>query len=147
MDILVIEDDHRTGERIGERIERAGHRAVHCGDARSALRTAALRPFGLILPDLFLPDAKGHTILPLLRELQPETVIVVLTGCNSRELELKVRKLGVAGYPIKPIGNGLLASLITHVAKRRGLPQESKPGEPPGQRQQNHVHIPWRGIQ
>jgi response regulator of citrate/malate metabolism len=42
-----------------------------------------------------------------------------MTGYNSRELELEVRKQGVLYYMIKPFEIGDLRSLLDHISKKR----------------------------
>lgn len=118
MKVLVVEDDPATAERIQEMIERFGHRSETCVDTRSALWWAGKQTFDLILLDLFLPDGKGHAIIPVLVQLCPGTPIATMTGYNSRELELKVRELGVGTYLIKPIQSADLRALLEHVEKR-----------------------------
>jgi two-component system cell cycle response regulator CtrA len=119
MNILVLEDDTATAERMQEMIEQFGHHAETCVDTRSALRRAGEQAFDLFLLDLFLPDGKGHAIIPVLHRLCPGIPIATMTGYNSRELELKVRELGVITYLIKPIQSSVLLALLDHVEKRR----------------------------
>ena len=116
MNILVVEDDPATAERMQEMIQGLGHRAETCMETRSALRRAGEQSFDLILLDLFLPDGKGHAIIPVLGRIRPGIPIAALTGYRSRDLEQKVRALGVIDYLVKPIHRSDLEALIERVA-------------------------------
>jgi len=55
-----------------------------------------------MLLDIYLPDCKGHELIPKFKEARPDMGIVTITGYNTRELELEVRQQGILYYMVKP---------------------------------------------
>ncbi len=119
MDILVVEDDPAGGNLMVRIVERFGHRAELCGEAKAALQQIRARSFDLVFLDLFLPDAKGHAIIPLMKEMRPGIPIAAMTGCNSRELELEVRQRGITAYLIKPVETAVIGGILEHLSSHR----------------------------
>ncbi len=117
MEILVVEDDVQNAEFITESIVGWGYGAERTGTGRDALKELRKKRFDLILLDIFLPDCEGHTLIPQIKEMQPEVGIVTMTGYNSRELELKVRVQGIYCYLIKPFKMNSLKEILDHLSK------------------------------
>jgi DNA-binding NarL/FixJ family response regulator len=69
-------------------------------EAVQAVRS--LRPAILCL-DVNMPVLGGLDALPLVRELSPETAVVMVTGCADREFVTRAAKLGACGYVLKPL--------------------------------------------
>jgi len=139
MNILVVEDDDSTAEPIAEIIEAWDHEVEVSGTGEDALKKVRKKQFDLVLLDIFLPDIEGHELIPQFKKLCPETGIVTMTGYNSRELELEVRKQGVLYYMIKPFEIGDLRSLLDHISKKRSTSQsQGKGGDKRWQRQQKN---------
>jgi len=116
-----------------------GHNIERSGSGKAALTRVKERPFDLVLLDIFLPDMEGCELIPQFKKLCPETGIVTMTGYNSRELELEVRKQGVLYYMIKQFEIEDLRSLLDHISKKRLTSQsQGKGGDKRWQRQQKN---------
>lgn len=96
-----------------------GHHADWSETGEDALQRVRQRKYDLILLDIFLPDVKGHVLIPQFKEAWPEIGIVTMTGYNSRELEKEVREQGIIYYMIKPVNTNHLRILLDHFAQKR----------------------------
>ncbi len=119
MDILIVEDDISTAEMITESIVSWNYRAETARTGKDALQMFSQKRFDLILLDIFLPDCKGHQLIPEFKKISPETWIVAMTGYNSRDLELEVRKKGIAFYMIKPFKMHEMKEVLDHMSKKK----------------------------
>ncbi|MBN2122685.1 MAG: response regulator [Deltaproteobacteria bacterium] len=119
MNLLIVEDDVETAGGIVEMVTLWGHWAEPSFTGRDALRKAEERPFDLALLDIFLPDIRGYDLIPRLRDVCPDMKIVAMTGYNTRELELRVRREGVLYYMIKPFEGETLKTLLDYITQRR----------------------------
>jgi len=119
MNILVVEDDVSIAEVIKESIEGLDHNGETAGTGQDALRKIRQKRFDLVFLDIFLPDCKGHELIPQFKEAWPDIGIVAMTGYNTRELEWEVRQHGIIYYMIKPFETKYLKSLLDHFLKRR----------------------------
>ena len=115
MNILIVEDDISLSASITDAVRSWGHTAEEADTGKDALKKMNHRYFDLILLDIFLPDIKGHLLIPEMKKLWPHSNIISMTGYNSRDLEREVRKQGVIYYMIKPFDIGHLRSIIDHM--------------------------------
>jgi response regulator RpfG family c-di-GMP phosphodiesterase len=56
----------------------------------------------LILLDVFLPDTTAVELIPQIKSILPNTRCIPLTGQSSRELERRLRELGITYYMANP---------------------------------------------
>ena len=118
MDILVVEDNLQVVTSVTENIERWGHRVETAGTGEDALERVRQKRFDLVLLDIFLPDCKGHELIPQLKEIWPETGVVTMTGYNTRDLEWEIRKQGIIYYLTKPFDFKELKEILNHLSKK-----------------------------
>ncbi len=118
MNILTIEDDAAVAATLREIIESWGHRVETSKSGKNALQKVIKKMFDLVLLDIFLPDINGVELIQKLKEVWPEIRIVTMTGHNSRELEMEVRKQGIIYYMIKPVNVQNLKEIVDHIYKK-----------------------------
>lgn len=118
MEILLIGAKAVETECLHTITENLGHKVEAVKRGRDVLSIDKSKNFDLILLDLFLPDMKGHELIPKIKKAWPESKIIAITDSNSRELESNVRKEGVIYYMIKPIDAKYMESIIKHIADK-----------------------------
>lgn len=115
MNVLIVEDDIALSAVIADAVRNWGHTVEEAGTGKGALEKRGHCRFNLILLDIFLPDIKGHLLIPEIKKIWPHSNIISMTGYNSREIEKEVRKQGVIYYMIKPFDIGQLRSILDHM--------------------------------
>ena len=120
MKILIVEDDPMLGKMLKQRILKWGYRAENAYTGKEAVKKLGEGSFDGVLLDIFLPDCQGHTLIPGFRALNPHIHIIAMTGLNTRELELEVRKQGIDQYLGKPVDLLILKMSLDHMANRIG---------------------------
>lgn len=118
MNVLIVEDDPANGDWMQDMMTGWQHSAEVAASGREALKRLAGKRFDLILLDVFLPDGQGDELIPRIKALCPGGHIVTMTGFNTRELETRIRKQGVAYYMIKPFDLKHLRSIVEHIATK-----------------------------
>ena len=116
MNILIVEDDIDVSSVLTESIHHWGYSAENAYTCRDALDKVKRKRFDLILLDIFLPDGKGHRLIPQFKELWPDVGIITMTGYNTRELEMHVREQGIIYYMVKPFEITSLKELLDHIS-------------------------------
>ncbi len=118
MKIMIVEDEISVGKLIKQIIESWGHIAKITTSGKEALEKLSENSFELILLDIFLPDIKGHNLIPLFKIISPQIGIVTMTGQNSRELEKEIRSQGILYYMTKPFESKNLKAIIDHMKNK-----------------------------
>jgi two-component system response regulator RegA len=100
--LLIVEDDDVLRSRLTRAFRARGYEVREAADAESGLRLAREDPPELALVDLRLPGSLGLDAVRSLRELDPSTSVVVLTGYGSIATALEAVRLGATHYLTKP---------------------------------------------
>ncbi len=110
---LVVEDDSQVRTTVARYLRHHGFEvseAGSCAEARFALerRASGQAPPDVLLVDHRLPDGDSLAVLSIVRELAPETPVVVLTGHGTVDLAVRALKLGAVDVLTKPVPMALL---------------------------------------
>ncbi len=102
-DVLLVEDDTRTRERLQRVI--AAHADLRvvaavgsCAEARSMLRRDH---FDVLLTDLGLPDGQGTDLIRVALQARPSTRCMVITVFGDERHVLDAIRAGASGYLLK----------------------------------------------
>ncbi len=121
---LLIADDHliiRQGLRLILETEDDFEIIAEASDGEEAVeRCSSLRP-DVVLMDLRMPNMDGLAAIEKLRELQPETAVVILTTFNEDELMLQGLRAGARGYLLKDTDRNALFDTIRAAARGETL--------------------------
>lgn len=101
-DILAIEDDRRMRELLMEILSRNGCSVSPAKNGEERLDFLERRNFDLVITDLKMPDIDGITILSRAREINPESLVIVITAYGTVESAIEAMKLGAYDYIQKP---------------------------------------------
>lgn len=72
-----------------------------CVSAEEALRTLPAQQPDIVLMDIFLPRMSGIECTAQLKDLLPETRVIILTAMNDKELIFLALEAGADGYLLK----------------------------------------------
>jgi CheY-like chemotaxis protein len=99
--ILVVDDEETIREILRELFEpnHVYRAAVSVAEAISCLEEM---PFDVVLTDISLPDQSGVELLGLVRQIQPHTPVIIISGIDDTEYANGLIKMGAFGYLTKP---------------------------------------------
>lgn len=100
--LLIVDDDEALRERLASAFRRRGYDVRAAGDHAAAMAEARADPPEMAVVDLKMPGPSGLQLLRDLKELDPETRIVVLTGYGSVATAVDAMRLGAVYYLPKP---------------------------------------------
>jgi two-component system response regulator RegA len=100
--MLVVDDDDRLRERLGRAFAERGFDVLAASDHATAIAHARARRIDRAVVDLRMPGVHGLVIVQDLRAIDPDTVIVVLTGYASIATAVEAIRLGARNYLPKP---------------------------------------------
>jgi CheY-like chemotaxis protein len=103
MRLFICDDnvEYRTLVRLV--LERAGYEIVgEAADGREAIERAHDVDPDVLLLDLNMPGINGWEALPRLRDLLPDTKLVILTTGQAQDERRRVLAAGADGFIVKP---------------------------------------------
>ncbi|MFZ4436984.1 MAG: sigma-54-dependent transcriptional regulator [Syntrophales bacterium] len=96
--ILVVDDDQGMREFLEIMMTREGYRVVTAADAGKALARCRKETFDLIITDLKMPKMDGIAFLKEVKQLSPETMVILITAYASGETAVNAMKEGAYDY-------------------------------------------------
>lgn len=124
--ILVVDDEKIVSDLLREVLIRHGHEVLTAAGGREALELFRKHSPKITLLDLLMPDMNGIEVLKQIRALDPQAVVMVLTGGGTDVLENQARELGVTDYLRKGLSLDVLVGALDR-AVRQPLPAPSAP--------------------
>ena len=100
--ILIVDDDETLRTRLGQALSARGLETRTAGSYDEALALTQADPPEFAVVDLRMPGRSGLELLRALKEVDPETKIVVLTAYGSIATTIDAMKLGAVYYLQKP---------------------------------------------
>ncbi len=131
--VLLIEDD-LTFSRILEGFLTKNNFTVKvCHTGKEGLKLAKEQAFNSILLDYRLPDSTGMEILEGLKEISPDTPVIIMTSFSDIRTAVIAMKAGAMEYITKPINpeemlmllNQSLVSRKEKVVRSKAVPKQS----------------------
>src|SRR5689334_19923734 len=103
--ILVVDDDPALLQALPQtlylRIKEI--KIDTCESAHKALELARQHDYDAIISDIKMPGMDGLTLLKEMREIRPETPVLLITGHGEHDLAIQALRGGAYDYILKPI--------------------------------------------
>jgi CheY-like chemotaxis protein len=116
LNILLVEDHAPSLRALARLLIQMGHRVMTATTVASALATAGLSKFDLLISDLGLPDGSGLDVMRRLRETFKDRAIA-LTGYGMESDVAASRDAGFVEHLIKPVDVEQLNDAIARVVQ------------------------------
>jgi len=119
--ILITEDDEDLAFVIREALVRQGYEAEVAPTAGALLDRLKASQYDLILLDVRLPDMDGLDAIPRVRDLAPETPIIVMTAHGTRQIAINAITRGAYDFFTKPLKMAEFQVVVARALDRRRL--------------------------
>lgn len=124
MHILVVDDESSQRELLAGFLKKQGHMVTTAASGVEAVKLNAATGFDLAILDLKMPELDGIETIVRMKEIDPETYFVVLTGYGTVESAVRAMKSGAYNYLNKPVNLDELELIIEHIQKDQNVHQE-----------------------
>lgn len=119
MKILVTEDHTELLYQISTALKSAGYVCEESDNFESAKEKIHLYHYDIIIVDVNLPDGSGIDLIKEMKQINPETGIIVITARNSLENKIEGLELGADDYITKPFDLAELIARIRALSRRK----------------------------
>lgn len=123
--VLVVDDEALVRWSLRERLAQDRYTVLEAGTAAAALDQAG-EAVDLILLDYRLPDSDGLSVLRKVKELYPDTLVILMTAHSTVENAVEAMKLGAFHYINKPFNVDEVALLVEKALETSRLRREVK---------------------
>ena len=118
-----MDDEQLIRWSLVSRLTEEGYRVVEAGTAAEA-REKRLEGVDLVLLDYKLPDSDGLAVLKEIKDADPDTVVIMLTGHSSVAMAVEAMKRGAFHYANKPFDVDEVALLVEKALETTELRRE-----------------------
>jgi DNA-binding NtrC family response regulator len=122
--MLIVEDDTTIRVTLNKFFVRLGYNVDVADCAASALKQVRTRRYRLILLDLHLPDGNGLDLIGKFRELDEDTLVVIMTAFPEVRTAVATLKAGAYDYITKPFDLEDMQELVGRAMETSRLRQE-----------------------
>ena len=125
--VLIVDDEEGIRHGLVTMFRREGFTVASAGDAEEAVREAGRIPVDVAVVDVRLRGGRsGIDLLQELKRLEPDVVVIVITGFGSIDNAVAAMKAGAADYSLKPIDNARLLDAVRRNLALRTLATENR---------------------
>jgi two-component system response regulator PilR (NtrC family) len=123
--ILVVDDERSMREFLGIMLAKEGYDVTQCPDGEAALRQAEEDIFDLAIMDIKMPKMDGIAVLERIKEITPETIVIMITAFASTDTAVRAMKKGAYDYITKPFKIDEIKLIIRNALEKRALEKEN----------------------
>lgn len=117
--ILVIDDENTLRHFLRLNLQEQGYHVSEAANGETALRLIDHNTFDVALIDLHLSDMNGLEIVRHLRNIRPQTSVIILTAYATVDSAIEALRQGTHDYLTKPCETSeLLASVADGIARQ-----------------------------
>ena len=99
--ILIVDDEREITEILADLLSDQ-YECLKAGSAEQALDFLRDHEFHLVISDITMPGMSGLEMIPHVKQLSPDTVVVMISGMQTVESAIGALRLGAFDYLMKP---------------------------------------------
>jgi DNA-binding NtrC family response regulator len=123
--ILFVDDDQQILEVVSTYLMRNDYAVDTVESGLRALEQIKQKDYAVVFTDLIMPEISGLDLLKAVKETNPATEVVIITGYGTIESAIEALKCGGYDYLQKPINLERLKILIDRIVEKRRLQLEN----------------------
>ncbi|MBZ5634530.1 MAG: response regulator [Acidobacteriia bacterium] len=118
--ILIVDDDPDVHGLLRATLDAPDRHIESAYDGSAGLQLVESTPYDLVLTDLNMPGLDGMTLLERIREVQPETPVVVMTVANTPENIVRAIRERAFSYFSKPFTVNAVTEMVERALSGSG---------------------------
>ena len=123
--LLVVDDELIVRDSLDKWFREEGYDVTVAESAQDALTKMAAKRFDLALVDIKMPGIDGVELQRRMREIDPEMLVIIMTGYASVETAIAALKNGAYDYVSKPFDPDDIAHSVHNALSHKRAEQEN----------------------
>lgn len=124
--LLVIDDEPIVGKRLQQVFTKMGFDVEIYTNALSAMEAMERYPFDIVVTDLKMEDMDGMEVLERVKEINPDTKVIIITGYAQLDTASEAFRKGVFDFIAKPFRLDELKRVIVRAMTGAMLARQEK---------------------
>src|SRR5882757_11381790 len=124
--VLIVDDEPSNVASLEKIFLREGMRVLTAEGPKTALEAARTHRVHVVLTDLMMPGTTGVELLRALKQVSPDTEVVVMTAYGTVETAVQAMRDGAYDFVEKPLKRIGIVKSVRKAAERQSLVAESR---------------------
>ena len=123
--ILIVDDEKSIREFLEIMLKKEGYNVGSAVNAEEALKLFHNSNYELVISDIKMSGMDGVELLKKIKEINPETIVLMITAYASVDTAIDAMKAGAYDYITKPFNVDEVKHIIQNALDRRRLETEN----------------------
>ncbi len=124
--ILIVDDEATAVENLAHVCRKEGYEVTTRMTGMGALEVLEKKRFDIVLTDLQMEKVDGMAVLHRVKELTPETAVILITGFATLDSAVSAMKAGAFHYIAKPFRLDEVREVVRNALEMVNLKQENR---------------------
>jgi len=124
--VLVVDDEPSNLASIEKIFQRDGMRVLTADGAKTALELVRSHRIQVVLTDLMMPGVSGLELLKAIKQVSPDTEVVMMTAYGTVETAVQAMREGAYDFVEKPLKRMTIVKSVRKAAERQSLVAENR---------------------
>lgn len=117
--ILIVDDQPGMCETLSDIFEDYGYCSESAPDGGTAIEMNKKSFFDIILMDIIMPGINGVEALKVIKQINPDAIVILMTAYTAPDLIMEAQKAGVYECLTKPFKPSRLLDIIARLCKEK----------------------------
>ena len=118
--ILIVDDEVEITEILADLLSEE-YECLRAASAEEALARLTESDFQLVISDITMPGMSGLDMIPHVKDLAPDTVVVMISGMQTVESAIGALRLGAFDYLMKPFDLRQVEAVVKRALEHHDL--------------------------
>lgn len=124
--LLLVDDEEGIRKVLKITLESAGYEVLPAPDGETGLNTFVREAPDIVITDIKMPGIDGIELLKRIKNLNPETEVIMITGHGDMDLAVKSLQYEAADFITKPIDSHDLETAVKKAVDRISISRNIK---------------------
>ncbi len=124
--VLIVDDEAVAVENLAHLCRKEGYRVTTRSSGAGAISILEKKPFDVVLTDLRMEKVDGMAVLRRVRELYPDTEVILITGYATLDSAVTAMRAGAYHYVTKPFRLDEVRQILQQALEKVWLKKENQ---------------------
>jgi two-component system NtrC family sensor kinase len=116
--LLLVDDEEGIRKVLSLSLQSDGYDVTTAENGQQALKLFQKELFPIVLTDLKMPGLDGLEVLKAIKEINPDSEVILLTGHGDMDSAIKSLQLGASDFINKPVSDQVLLVALSRAQQR-----------------------------